>query len=65
MWGEARRVGGTLDHPGEAGRRKRGSPLADEHKGRGLALPLDPAEELRTVYKEARFERIIYVLEWP
>jgi hypothetical protein len=41
---EARAGGGTLDHPGEAGRRERRSPLADEDKRRSLALALEPAQ---------------------
>src|SRR5580700_4261582 len=36
--------GGSLDHPGKAGRGERGSPLADEDKRRRLALALEPAE---------------------
>jgi hypothetical protein len=38
-----------LDHPGKAGRRERGSPLADEDKGRGLTLPLEPAQDSELV----------------
>jgi hypothetical protein len=36
---EAGTGGSTLDHPGKAGRRERGAPLADEHEGRCLGLP--------------------------
>src|SRR3979490_1307327 len=32
---EARGQGGPLDHPGKAGGRERGAPLADEDEGRG------------------------------
>jgi hypothetical protein len=40
-----------FDHPGEACRRERGSPLADEDERRRLALPLEPPQgpELVTV----------------
>jgi hypothetical protein len=34
-------IGGALHHPGEASRSERGSPLADEGEGRGLAFPLE------------------------
>jgi hypothetical protein len=36
--------GGALNHAGKAGRRERGSPLADEDEGRRRALALEPAQ---------------------
>jgi hypothetical protein len=41
---EARGARCPLNHPGKAGRRERGSPLADEDKRRVLALPLESAQ---------------------
>jgi hypothetical protein len=41
---EAGTGGSTLDHPGEAGCRERGSPLANKDKRRRLALALEPAQ---------------------
>jgi hypothetical protein len=41
---EASAGGSALDHPGRAGGRERGSPLADEDKRRRLALALEPAQ---------------------
>jgi hypothetical protein len=44
---EASAGGDVPDHPGESGRRERGSPLADEDEGRGLALALELAQRRR------------------
>jgi hypothetical protein len=45
---------GSLDHPGEAGRRERRPALADEDEGRGRALAAQPSQRPQLVAKVQR-----------